>query len=180
MADTNCEHTWEKVNIRPGFIISEKCHHCRRVSTYFSFDKSPPLEEYREGEHFWNVMESAQSNRFDLRCSTCAELVKLDELLGLMMCTSCDGACAPGALMKKLEPERTWVYVAFGFLPQDEKKQLSAGQLKALEDHFNGIRKSGKSRIKIVSSSQVRDISMCFGQIIRDVDMLSLQPVEKA
>jgi hypothetical protein len=175
MADKNCEHTWEMVNIKPGFIISEKCHHCGRISTYFSYDKSPPLEEYREGTHFWNVMESAQSNRYDLKCTKCGELVMLDELLGLMMCTSCDSLCDAGKLMKELEPERTWVYVAFGYLPAHEKKQLSPVQIQHLEEYFNQLRKSSKSRIKIVSSSKVRDISMCFGQIIRDIDMLSLQ-----
>ncbi len=175
MADKNCEHLWEMVNITPGFIISEKCHRCNKVATYFSFDKSPPLEEYREGNCFWNVMESAQSNRFDLKCRECGKLVELKELLGLMMCTACDAECNAGKLMKKLEPERTWLYVAFGFLPVKEKKQLSEEQLKVIEEYFNQQRKSGTSRIKIVSSEEIRDISTCFAQVIRDVNMLSLQ-----
>jgi hypothetical protein len=180
MADKNCEHTWEMVNITPGFIISEKCHRCNKISTYFSFDKSPPMEEYREGEHFWNVMESAQSNRFDLKCTQCGKTVELKELLGLMMCTACDEYCDAGTLMKKLEPERKWLYVAFGFLPVEEKKQLSEEQLTVIEEYFNQLRKSGKSKIKIIPSTKIRDVSTCYAHIIRDVDMLSLQVPETA
>ena len=80
--------------------------------------------------------------------------------------------------MKKLEPERTWVYVAFGFLPIDENKQLSKKQLATLEAYFNQRRKSSKSRIKIVSHEMLKDYAVCYAEVIRDLDLLSLTPPE--
>ena len=34
------------------------------------------------------------------------------------MCTGCDKHCQVEKLQKELEKERTWVYVAYGFLPK--------------------------------------------------------------
>lgn len=174
------QHRWEMVNVQYGFITTEKCFHCDKVVTYFSSEDKPPLEEYREGEHFWNVMETAQSIRFDLKCTQCGTLVELKELMGLMMCTGCDEKCAVDVLAKKLEPERTWVYVAFGFLPRDERKQLSKEKISVLEDYFNRRRKSSESgsRIKIVDYGMLKNYATCYAEIIRDLDLLSLTPPE--
>ena len=176
MPEENCSHSWEMVDILPGFIITEKCYNTGQLSSYFSLEERPPLEEYRDGDNFWNVMESAQSIRFNLKCNKCNKLIDYRELLGLMMCTGCDEACEVDTLMKKFEPERTWIYVAFGFLPVEDKKQPSQEQIGYLEDYFNQRRKSSKSRIKIVSLEMVKDISTCYAEVIRDVDMLSLEP----
>ncbi|MCK4942949.1 MAG: hypothetical protein KAS65_05195, partial [Candidatus Aminicenantes bacterium] len=87
MQEEKCAHTCEMVNVDYGFVITEKCYNCDKISTYFSLESRPPLEEYREGDHFWNVMESAQSFRFDLKCTKCGKVEKFDNLMGLMMCT---------------------------------------------------------------------------------------------
>ncbi|MFH1159953.1 MAG: hypothetical protein V1733_03275 [bacterium] len=178
MQKTTCKHLWEMIHIQPGFIITENCFRCNKTSTYFSFDQSPPLEEYREGEHFWNVVESAQSIQFDLQCTQCGEIVQFNELSGLMMCTGCDEKCAIDKLMKELEKDRVWVYVAFGFFPVSERKQLSPEKISILEEYFNQRRKSSRSRIKIVSSEPIDSISTCFAEVIKDVGMLSLTPPE--
>ena len=68
MTAIECIHNWQMINVAYGFIITEKCSKCNDISTYFTFEDRPPLEEYREGDHFWNVMESAQSFHFDLQC----------------------------------------------------------------------------------------------------------------
>lgn len=177
MDEGKCSHTWEMVNVRYGFIITEKCFECSKISTYFSDVDRPPLEEYREGEHFWNVVESAQSIAFDLKCSKCGQEEPLSDLMGLMMCTGCDENCKVDALMKELEPKRTWVYVAFGFLPPDECPQLSKEKIAVLEDYFNQRRKSD-SRIKIVSSDMVDNYATCYAEVIRDLHLLSLTPPE--
>jgi hypothetical protein len=179
MQDETCSHLWQMANVEHGFIITEQCSDTKKIVTYFSLNE-PPLEEYRDGEHFWNVMETAQSIRFDLQCSKCKKLEKFNDLMGLMMCTGCIEDCEVFKLMKKLEPERTWVYVAFGFLPADERKQLSKEQLAILENYFNQRRKSStaKSRIKIVGHELVKNYATCCAEIIRDVYLLSLTPPE--
>ena len=179
MQEESCAHLWEMINIQPGFIITEKCSHCSKISTYFSFEERPPLEEYRDGEHFWNVVESAQSIRFDLLCSQCGTLAQFEELSGLLMCTGCDEECGVDKLMSELSKKRTWVYVAFGFLPLDEKQQLSEEKITILENYFNQRRKSSFSKIKIISNEMIKNISTCYAEVIKDVGMLSLTPPEE-
>lgn len=176
MCEEKCSHRWEIANVDYGFITTEKCFHCDKVVTYFSAEHKQPLEEYREGDHFWNVVENAQSVRFDLQCNQCSTLVELRELMGLMMCTGCDEKCKVDTLMKELEPERTWVYVAFSFLPADEAQQLSQEKIANLEEYFNQRRKSSKSRIKIVGNDMVTNYATCYAEVIRDLDLLSLTP----
>jgi len=178
MTAKGCSHTWKMINVAYGHIITEKCSKCYIVSTYFSFEDRPPLEEHREGDHFWNVMESAQSFRFDFQCTRCSQIVHFDELMGLLMCTGCDKNCEAEKIQQSHEKERTWVYVAFGFLPIADHKQLSREQIAMLEDFFNQRRKSADSRIKIVSQELVPDFSLCYGAVIKDVNMLSLTPPE--
>ncbi|MCF8370617.1 MAG: hypothetical protein K9H64_03275 [Bacteroidales bacterium] len=178
MQEQQCSHHWEMTNVHPGFIITEKCFKCNKTSTYFSAEDSPPLEEYREGEHFWNVMGSAQSVRFDLKCKNCNTLVPLKELAGMMMCTGCDEKCKVDKLMCDLEKERTWVYVAFGFRPPEETVPLSPEKIAIIEDYFNWRRGSTTSKIKIVSSDMIDDFDTCYAEVIKDIGLLSLTPVE--
>jgi len=159
-----------------GFLVTEKCFHCEMISTEFSLDPKPPLEEYREGEHFWNLMESAQTIRYNLKCRSCGRVVELKELLGLMLCTGCDPACQVDVLRKRLEPQRAWVYVAFGFLPEKKHPQLPDEKIALLEEYINQRRKSKTSSIRIVPGRLVSRIQNCYGEVIKDTDMLSLTP----
>ncbi|TSA25330.1 MAG: hypothetical protein D4R67_10345 [Bacteroidetes bacterium] len=176
MKEETCSHTWEMVNVQSGYIVTENCFRCNKTATSFSAGEWPPMEEYREGEHFWNIMEVAQTIRFDLTCKACGKLVPLNELAGLMMCTGCDPKCPVDTLMKEMEKSRIWVFVAFGFFPVDERTQLSQEKIAILEEYFNQRRKSSSSTIRIVSSEKIDDISRCFAEMIRDVGMLSLTP----
>ena len=178
MQEESCQHLWEMTNKKPCFIITEGCFECNKISSYFSFEEKPPVEEYRDEKHFWNVIEYAQSIRFDLQCKKCGKLVNMKELAGIMMCPGCEDNCKVYSLMLELEKERTWVYVAFGFLPYDERKQLNNEQISVLEDYFNQRRKSTTSKIKIVSGDLIEDISLCYADMIKDVDMLSSKQPE--
>lgn len=179
MQEESCAHNWEMINIQPGYIITEKCFHCAKISTYFTFEDKPPLEEYRDGEHFWNIVENAQSIRFDLMCNKCGTLVEYEGLSGLMMCTGCDKNCKVDKLMNELAKDRIWVYVAFGFFPTDERDQPGEEKISILEDYFNQRRKSSFSKIKIVSNEMIDNISTCYAEVIKDVGMLSLTPPEE-
>ncbi|MCP4151217.1 MAG: hypothetical protein GY757_25970 [bacterium] len=179
MQQENCSHQWDMVNVEYGFIITEKCFHCDKVANYFSTEDKPPLEEYREGDHFWNVMESSQSFKFDLKCTECGLVEKYDDMMGLMMCTGCHEDCDVDKLMKQYENQRVWVYVVFGFLPINERKQLAPEKLAVLEEYFNKRRKTKRSSIKFVSHEMVKDFATCYAEIIRDRDLLSLTPPEE-
>ena len=174
MHTTECHHQWEMVNAQPGFILTETCHKCSLTTTYFSSEENPPLEEYRDGEHFWNVTASAQSIRFDLKCKLCNFLVNFDELSSLMLCTGCQKDCRVYKLLDRRPGHSVWVYVAFGFKPYSEKQQLSREKISILEDYFNAKRQSTKSSIKIVSHELIDDLDSCTGGFIMDEFLLSL------
>lgn len=179
MQEEKCSHQWKMINVVPIFIGTEKCFHCGKIVSFSTTELNPPHEEYRDGDHFWTTMDTAQSISFDLKCTQCEKVVDYSQLLGLMMCTGCDETCKVNTLMRKLESERTWVYVAFGYLPVNEVEQLSEEQIQYLEDYFNQMRKSRQSRIKIVSHEMVDNILNCYAEVIRDVDLLTLTPPEE-
>ncbi len=172
MRKSRCEHIWEMINITSGLIVIKKCFQCGKVSTCFAFHNSPPLEECYEDKHFWNFMEGDESFHFDLKCSKCEALIKLDELVGLMICTGCDEACGVDSLRRKLEPEGTRVCIAFGRRPIDERKQLPPDKFAALVEYFSRQNEASKTNIKIVSHEMVRDIARCYAEPIKKVNML--------
>lgn len=176
MENINCNHSWTIVNVQTGFIITEKCIQCNKISTYFCAEDKPPLEEHREGDHFWNTMETAQSIQFDLECIHCNTIVTFKELAGLMLCTGCDEICEVEKLREKLEKQQIWIYVACGFLPINEVTPLTQEKISILEDYFNQRRRSSKSKIRIVSYEMVDNLKNCYGEIIKDVGMLDLKP----
>jgi hypothetical protein len=175
MAAATCQHTWKMKDVQIGFVVTEKCYHCASERNYFTLEDNPPFEEYRDGVHLWNIMGTSQTQKFNLICRRCGEEVLLSELYGLMMCTGCDKNCEVGRLQAKLEPERTWVYVAYGFLPVKERKQLSAEQIRCMEEYFNQRLANSRSKIKVVSQSGVHDMDNCYAMVIKDESMLSLE-----
>ena len=172
MQEDKCLHIWGMVNVARGLIVMKKCFHCGKVSTCFCFHDKLPLEPSHEGEHFWNFMEGSPAFHFDLKCINCGILVKLEELVGLMMCTGCDERCEVDVLRRKLEREGTQVCIALGCRPIDERKQLPDEKIAILQEYLVQQGKSLKSRIKIVSHKMVKSIGSCYAQVINDMDML--------
>jgi hypothetical protein len=176
MQKQECSHFWEMINVANGLVVMKKCFHCAKVSTCFIFHNYPPLEPCHEQEHFWNFMESDPALHFDLKCTKCNTLVKLDELVGLMFCTGCDQTCDVDILRRKLEPENTRIYIALGHRPIDERKKLSEEKNSILQDYFSQQCCSLKSKIKLVSHEMIKSIETCYAKIIKDVEMLFMVP----
>lgn len=174
---SECQHHWEMTNIQFGFVAFEKCFHCNGLRTYFSKEDNPILGgKYREGSCFWSQVENVQSFRFDLRCRNCGQLEKFGDLMGLLHCTGCLSDCAVDILRKKLEAQKTWLVVGFGFLNKGETKSYPADKIDMLTDYFNQRRNTARSRIKVVPFDMIPDLSRCKGEFIHDVGMLSLEP----
>jgi hypothetical protein len=167
------------VNVTSGLIVIKKCFHCGKVSTCFTHHDKPPLETSHEEDHFWNFMEGDPTFHLDLKCANCGTLVKLDELVALMICTGCDETCEVDILRRKLEPEGTRVYIAFGRRPLDERKQLPQEKFTALQEYFSQQSKSLKCKIKVVPHEMVKNIASCYAEAIKDVEMLFLVPCEE-
>ena len=169
-----CLHQWKITNIQFGFTVFEKCSHCRVVRSYYS--RQDTWDEYLENEHHWSIVENAQTFRFDLQCTQCEGYVAYDDLLGLMYCTSCLEDCEVEIQRKKYEAERTFILVGFGCLPESMSKPIPSTKLQILSDYFNQRRDTSRSTVKIIPNSLIKDISLCRGEFIHDVGMLSLEP----
>jgi len=176
---TDCRHRWEMTNIRFGFVSFERCHHCKGLRTFFSPEYRPFLgEEYLEDAHHWRLVESAQSFQFDLRCSRCAHVESFSDLMGLMHCTGCLPACGVDVLRQRFESTRTWIVVAFGFLTEGPRgpQPILPHKLQMLTDYFNQRRDTSRSRIAVVSFDLISEYSVCRGDFLHDVGMLSQEP----
>ncbi|UCC44796.1 MAG: hypothetical protein JSU65_02395 [Candidatus Zixiibacteriota bacterium] len=174
---SECRHRWEMANIQFGFVVFEKCSHCNNLRTYFSLDDT--WDEYREGDCLWSIVENAQTFRFDLKCRECNHLETFQDLMGLLYCTSCLPDCEVEVVRKRYEAEKTWVLVAFGFLPQARTRPIEERKLDILSEYFNQRRDTKRSRIKIISFNLISDLSRCRGEFIHDVGMLSQEPEER-
>ena len=78
------KHEWEMINTKIGYIIYENSYPNRHVRCYFSEEEVEPIEEYKEGEEFWNYAGSAQSLKFDLKCKKTGKVLEYKELMGIM------------------------------------------------------------------------------------------------
>jgi hypothetical protein len=162
------------VNVTFGFVVFERCSHCLNVRTYFSVDEAS--DAYREGECRYATVEHAQSLRFDLRCRKCEVIEPFSDLMGLMYCTECLEGCEVMRIQQELLRKRAWPIVAFGHLPEAKAKPFPPGKLEALTDYFNQRRDVSRSRVEVVPFHLIKDISMCKGEFIHDVGVLSSEP----
>lgn len=177
---SECLHHWTMTDVQFGFVVFEKCFHCNSLATYFSVEDIPILgDKYREGHCFWSRVENAQSFRFDLRCSYCGLEERFDDLMGFMYCPGCPADCQVDVIQKESEREKTWILVAFGFMYKDKRHALPQHKLNVLSDYFNQRRDTSRSRIKIISFDLIKDLSICRGDFIHDVGMLSLEPLKE-
>lgn len=169
-----CKHIWKMINTRFGFIAYEKCYHCNGLRTYFSMEDNTHLgDKYREGLHFWTRVETAQSFRFDLQCTQCQYIEKFQELMGLMYCPGCEIDCEIDNIQKKYEKERIMVLIAFGFLSEAGTEAIQADKLDILTNYFNQNRDTSRSSIKILPFQLIKNLSICKGEFLHDVGLLS-------
>ncbi len=175
---SGCHHQWEMIDIRYGFVVFEKCFHCNALRTYFTAEVNPILgDKYREDDCFWSRVENAQSFQFNLRCSKCGHIEKLNDLMGFLHCTGCLADCQVEIMQQQYEAEKTWILVAFSFLLKDRRQPISLSKLDMLTDYFNQRRDTSRSKIKIISFDLIEDLAHCRGDFIHDVGMLSTEPL---
>lgn len=163
-------------DVRYGFVVTEKCYHCRDERSYFTEDHIPPKEEYRDGEHFWDYLGSSQSVRFNLECEKCGEKVSLDELLGLMTCSGCTPDCDFNMIARMCESQKIWVYGALLYEREDERKPETADKLAILSRYFNDRIKTPGKKILVMPGWLVKDFDQCRCTVLEDVGMFQTEP----
>jgi hypothetical protein len=175
MARDRCKHQWKMTNLRDGFIVTEKCYHCKKARVYFSYEDVPPKDEYKEGDHYWNYAGSAQSVKFDMECSECGKVVTFEDLMGLMQCMQCDATCHLNILSQICEHQNVWLYAALSY-KAGEEIDLPVEKLDVLSDHFTGRLRTPGKKILAVPGSLRKSPDTCKGEMLKDVGMLSLTP----
>jgi len=176
-----CErgHLWTMTDIEFGFIIFEKCFHCRGLRTFFTVEQISYLgDKYREGDHFWARVENAQSFRFALRCSACGRVEKFDELMGLLYCTGCRPDCPLDIQRREHEAEKIWVLFACGYSRENDIRPgpIPTSKLEILTEYFNQRRDTSRSRIAILPFNLEDGFTRCKAEFLHDVGMLSPEP----
>lgn len=175
MKADKCGHTWKMTDVRDGFIVTEKCYHCNLLRVYFSPEETPPKEEYKEGEHYWDYAGSAQSIQFNMRCSSCGKLVTFENLVGLMHCIGCDEGCYLNTVSRICESQNIWVYAGLCYAAGSEI-DLAADKLEVLTDYFGSRLRTPGKKILVLPGSLRRSPESCRGELLKDVGLLSLEP----
>ncbi len=176
MAKQACRHSWSMADVRYGFMVTERCFHCKDERSYFAEEHVPPKEEYREGEHFWDYLGSSQSVRFNLKCDKCGEKVRLDELLGLMTCSGCTADCDFNMIARICEEQKTWVYGALLYKREAARKPETAEKLAVLGRYFSDRIKTPGKKILVLPGWLVKDFDVCRCTVLEDVGMFQTEP----
>jgi len=50
---STCATAGRRPTSRSGYLVVEGCYHCGARSSFFSTEPVAPMDEYREGPHFW-------------------------------------------------------------------------------------------------------------------------------
>ena len=175
MTGPSCRHRWRMVRFRGGYLVSEGCFHCRgRIST-FSEEPVPPIEDYREGDHFWSYLGSAQASRFDLRCDTCGKEVLLPDMMALMLCLKCNPACGVFQAGGADKNHKTWVYVALcANTSHSPGPCVGAEGVRALNEYFNQNLHDSSKKIIVVPCALRQSVDTCEGLVLADVGLTEL------
>ena len=163
-------------NVRPGYIIVEHEIFSRRMRSFFSDEPAPPVEEYREGKEVWKFSAMAQSFQFDLRDRESGDIVRFNDLLGLVPHTGCRPDSDVHRIGRLAEDQRIWVYVAITHQPLDD---VQAGdlvtRLGALNCYFNERLQTPNKKILILPDCFGLYNEFSQGQILADFGLTSLE-----
>ena len=170
-----CHHHWAMANIRTGYLVVEGCWHCMQRKSHFSEEPVPPLDDYREGDHFWSYLGSFQASKFDLKCEQCSKKVSLKDVMALMLCMRCDPRCAVYKVGSKEQSSKTWVYAALcADTSHISRKCITAPGIKALNRYFNYRIRNQQKKIIVVPCRLRRNVNTCEGIVLADVGLTEI------
>ncbi|MCD6217215.1 hypothetical protein J7L05_05075 [bacterium] len=174
MTETESQHEWRIINIRNGYLVTERCVETGARQSFFSLEDTPPIDNYTDGEFTWKYLGSAQAVKFDLECAKHKKIVKLDNVVGLMLCTECDPTCNAAQLANIVGENKTWVYVALSEDPSGMSKAVTQEETRALTEYFNSRIKTPGKKILFVPDSFIKNFDTCKGEIIADMGMTEI------
>jgi len=170
-----CRHRWAMTNVRSGYLVVEGCFHCRQRISFFSEEPVPPIDDYREGDHFWTHLGDFQASKFDLKCGLCGREVSLKDVVATMLCLRCDPSCGVYQAGAETPDAVTWVYAALCADTSHVSGQcVSAEGILALNEYFNADLKNPAKKIIVVPCRLRRSVDKCQGVVLADVGLTEL------
>ncbi len=161
---------YERVNVRPGYVVIEEEGTSGRHRAYFAEGATAPREDYMEGGRMWSHCADGQAIRFDLKDIRTGEVTKFDELLGLLYYAS----AKPGSDLHKIgelaHDRNIHVYVAI-----TSEKPLSIEKLAILNHAFNERLRTPHKMILILPDNFDLYHDLTFGEILVDFGMTSME-----
>jgi hypothetical protein len=169
-------YRYERVNVRPGFVTIEQGRFGRKHRAYFSEGPTPDREEYREGSEEWKHVCDAQSIRYDLKDTRTGEIVRLDELLGLLYYASARPGSALHGLGSLAHDQNIHVYVAIPAERGDGRREnLPLEKISALNFAFNERLRTREKMILILPDHFGVYKDLTYGEIMIDFGMTSME-----
>lgn len=170
-----CAHEWSICNVRHGYLVEEGCFQCDGRRTFFSDEPQPPIEEYREGRHFWAYWASFQAVKFDLKCRACGRTFNLNDVNGLMLSDCTDLHCEVGALVRQQGPG-SLVYVAVcPNTTHPTGECVSSESIEALNQYFHAMLAPLGKKITVVPCRLCNSFDRCRGTSIADAGLVTVQ-----
>lgn len=172
MSHESCQHWWEIINLRSGYLVTEGCMRTGERANFFTLEDRHHMDTYVDGDHIWRFLGSSQAINFDLQCRKCEKTVKLDRTQSLAMCVGCKDECKAALKGIKDEEGTTWVYLA-----QCNETLHQAGECvhheetDALTEYFNSRIKTPGKKIIFVPCILRESIDFCQAEIITDFGM---------
>lgn len=161
---------WTINSLSTGWLMTEGCVYCGARRSFISQEKTPPLDSYIEGNHYWRDFEGARTFRFDLVSRRTRTVFKLDSILGLALCMDCDPSCLAGAISKLLKPEKVRTYIALCADPSHASgKCASSEHIIAMIDYLNSRLKGAYRKVLVLPCSYRKEPDCCRGQVVAEL-----------
>jgi alkylated DNA nucleotide flippase Atl1 len=166
---------YEMVNVRPGYLMIEQENHTLARRSYFVAERTPPLEEYREGIKFWKPQEAAQTFQFDVRDIRTGEVVSFGELAGLLYYA----CCARNSIVHKMgdlaHDQRISLYVAITTESEEGAAPISLEKIRVLNALFNERLTTPRKKVLILPDLFGLHREITYGQIAIDFGLTSME-----
>jgi hypothetical protein len=173
MNPTTCDHRWSASNVRQGYLIIEGCFQCKGRAASFFDGSIPPVEDHRDGDHFWSHMGRFQASRFDLKCAKCSKEIPLGEMVALMLCRTCDPECGvfEAGMLGEIDLNSRVCVALCADTTHGSKQCIGHEGLRALNEYFEDRYKDTGKKVLVVPCILRRSADTCQGVTLADVGL---------
>lgn len=166
---------YEMVNVRPGYLMIEQENHTLARRSYFAAERTPPLEEYREGNQFWKPQEAAQTFQFDVKDTETGEVVPFGELVGLLYYACCAKNSTVYQVGGLAHDQQISLYVAITVEGAEGPAPLPLEKVRVLNALFNERLTSPGKKVLILPDLFGLHRQITYEQIAIDFGLTSME-----